>query len=93
MEHTFTTVHKKFEIRVPFNCDSKNLIYVVICSSCKEEYIEQTQRIIKERLNSYRQHTQPVNISQLDIENHIRTYCDRNFKVLSFLQCGETTKS
>ena len=36
IEHTFKTVDKKFEIRVPFNCESKNLIYVVICSDCKE---------------------------------------------------------
>ena len=40
IEHTFKTVHKKFEIKIPFNCESKNLMYVVICSGCKEEYIE-----------------------------------------------------
>ena len=37
IEHTFKTVDKKFEIRVPCNCESKKLIYVVICSDCKEE--------------------------------------------------------
>ena len=42
IEHIFKTVDKKFEIRMPFNCESKNLIYVVICSGCKEEYIGQT---------------------------------------------------
>ena len=56
IEHTFKAVDKKFEIRIPFNCESKNLIYVAICSSCKEEYTGQTQRILIERLNTYRQH-------------------------------------
>ena len=30
IEHTFKTVDKKLKIRVPFNCESNNLIYVVI---------------------------------------------------------------
>ena len=58
MEYTFRTVDRKFEIRVPFNCESKNLIYVVICSGCKEEYIGKTQTMLKERLNTYRQDLQ-----------------------------------
>ena len=47
---------KKFKIRVQFNCESKDLIYVVICSRCKEKYIRQTQAIFKERLNTHRQY-------------------------------------
>ena len=39
IEHTFKTVDKKFEIRVPFSWEAKNLIYVVICSGYKVEYI------------------------------------------------------
>ena len=35
-------------IRVPFSCESNNLIYALICSGCKEEYIEQTQTMLKE---------------------------------------------
>ena len=57
IEHTFKTDDKKFEIRVPLNCESKNLIYVVICSGCKEEYVRKTQTMLKERLNTYRQAT------------------------------------
>ena len=47
IEHTFETVGKKFEIRLSFNCESKNLIYIVMCSSCKGEYIRQTQTMLK----------------------------------------------
>ena len=56
IEHTFKTVGEKFEISVPFNCESKNLTYVVISSGCKEEYIGQTQAMLKEILNIYRKH-------------------------------------
>ena len=56
IEHAFKTVSKKFEIMVSFNCESKNLIYVLICSSRKKEYIWKTQPMFKEKLNTYRQH-------------------------------------
>ena len=48
IEYTFKTIDKKFEIRIPFNCESKNLICVVICSGCNEEYIGQTQTKLKD---------------------------------------------
>ena len=48
IEHTFKTASKKFGRRVPFNCESKNLIYVATGSGCKEEYIRQTQTMPKE---------------------------------------------
>ena len=54
IEHIFKTVSKEFEIRKPVYCENKNLIYVVIYSGCKEEYIEQKQTMLKERLNTYR---------------------------------------
>ena len=58
IKHTFKTLSKKFEIRVPFNIKSKNLISVIICSGCEEEYIGQTQTMLKVKLNTYRQHIQ-----------------------------------
>ena len=48
-ENTFKMISKKFEIRIPSNCESKNLIYILICSSCKE-YIGQTQTMLSKRL-------------------------------------------
>ena len=39
-----------------FNCETSNLIYVIICSSCNKEYIGQTGGQLKERLSIYRQH-------------------------------------
>ena len=55
-EQSFKTVSKKFEVRVKFNCENKNLIYVVICSGCREDYISETQAMFKESLNTCRKH-------------------------------------
>ena len=92
IEHTFKTVDKKFEIRVPFNCESKNLIYVVIYSGCKEENIGQTQTMLKERLNTYRQHIRQPELQQISVEGHIRTRGGENFKIMSLFAIWENSK-
>ena len=91
-EHTFKTVDKKFEIRVPLNCESKNWIYIVICSDCKEEYIGKTQTMLKERLNTYRQYIRQPELQQIDVEGHIRTCGGRNFKIMLFFAVREDSK-
>ena len=80
-EHTFETVDEKFEIRMPFNCESKNLIFVEICSGRKEEYIGQIQAMLKERLNTYRQHMRQPQLQQIDVEGHIKTCACKNYAV------------
>ena len=92
IEDTFKTVNKKFEIRVPFSCESKNLIYAVICSGCKEEKIGQTQTMLKERLNTCRQHIGKPEIQQIDVESHTSTCGGGNFKVLAFFTIREDSK-
>ena len=93
IEHTSKTVDKKIEIRIPFNCESMTLIYVVICSGCKEEYIGQTQTMLKKRLNTYRQHIRKPELQQIDVECHIRTCGGGNFKIMPFFAIRKTTKS
>ena len=91
-EHTFKIVSKKFEIRVPFNCDSKNSTYVVMRSS-EEEYVRQTQTMFKERLNTYRQHTrQPELQKQIDVQDQVRTWVGANFKIMLFFAIRENNK-
>ena len=40
--YTFKNVQITFKLKNRFTCDSFNLIYVVICDTCKEEYIGET---------------------------------------------------
>ena len=54
-----------------FTCDSFNLIYVVICGTCKEKYIGETgegKTKLRNRVRVYRQHIrQPTITSSLKI--------------------------
>ena len=92
IEDAFKTVDKKFEMRIPFNCESKNLIHVVICSGCKEEYIGQTQKTLKERLNTYRQHIRQPELQQVDVKGHIRICGGGNFKMMPVFAILEDSK-
>ena len=40
--YTFKNVDKTFNLKVHFTCDSSNLLYVVICPTCGEEYTRET---------------------------------------------------
>ena len=60
----------------------KNLIYIAISSGCKEEYIEQPQTMLKERLNTNRQHIRQPELQQIDVQRHIRTCGGGNFKIM-----------
>ena len=76
----------------PLYTTSKNLIYVVICSGSKEEYIGLTQTMLKERLNTYRQHIQLPELQQIDAESHIKTCGGGNFKIMPFFAIREDNK-
>ena len=55
-------------------CESSNLIYVVICQGCKEEFIGETVCLVKERINIYIQHiSHSHNNQQLTVEENLRT--------------------
>ena len=54
--YLFKRVNNVFFLKDNFNCESRNLIYVVICQGCQEEYIGETGCLVKERISVYRQH-------------------------------------
>ena len=47
------SVNKIFLLKNSFNCETSNLIYVVIYQGCKEEYIGKTSCLVKERTSIY----------------------------------------
>ena len=57
-------------------CQSSDLIYVVICSSCNEECIGETGECatkLRDRVRVYRQHIRQPNYQQQKCEEHFRT--------------------
>ena len=70
-------------------CDSRNLIYVVICPTCKEEYIGETgigDSKLRDRVRIYRQHIRQPEHEKLKVEKHLRTCGKGNFTIFPFRQ-------
>ena len=75
--------------------DSSNLIYVIICSNCMEEYIGETginKTKLRDRVRVYRQHIRQPRYQQLKVESHLRTCAGGNFKIFPFLQMSTESK-
>ena len=59
ISYMFKNVGKQLFLKAKMACDRRNLIYVVICPACKEEYIGETGIVdskLRDRVWVYRQH-------------------------------------
>ena len=48
--------------------------------------------MLKERLNTYRQHIRQSELQQIDVEGHIRTCGAGNFKIMPFFAIQKDSK-
>ena len=70
-------------------CDSFNLIYVIICGSCKEEYIGETgdgKTKLRDRVRVYRYQIWQPQYQQLKVEGHLRVCGNGEFRIFPLLQ-------
>lgn len=58
-----------FKIKEPLNCDSSNVIYMLHCEVCDQQYIGQTGTAFRLRLNNHRAHTRAL--PHLPFSKHI----------------------
>ena len=71
------------------SCDSSNLIYVVQCAGCLEEYIGETgegETKLRDRVRVYRQHINDPKYQMLNVEGHIRICGKGKFTIFLFLE-------
>ena len=72
-------------------CKTRDLIYMIICEGCLEEYIGETGNQINLRTNVHRNQIENENYAQLKVSKHIHTCGNNKFKVFpfqkSFKQC------
>ena len=57
--YTFKNVDKTFKLKTYFSCDSYNLLYIINCPTCGEEYTDETgigKTKLRNRVRVYRQH-------------------------------------
>ena len=74
------------------SCNSCNLIYVLICSGCNEEYIGETdgETKLRDRVGVYRQHINDTKYPMLEVKEHTQVCGKGQFKIFPFLQMKST---
>ena len=87
--YTVKNVQITFKLKNRFTCDIFNLIHVVICGTCKEEYIGETgerKTKLRDRVRVYRQHIWQPQYQQLKVEEHLRVCGNGEFRIFALLQ-------
>ena len=73
-----------FNIMYNFTCTTKNVIYVLICENCGEEYIGETGNQLKTRITVHRQQIRDENVRHLYVSKHIYQCGKGKFKIFPF---------
>ena len=88
----FKNRHQPFVLKSNFNCETPDLIYVIIYNDCNKEYIGQIGGQLKERLSIYKQYIRQPEYEKIEVEKHLRTCAKGIFKVFPFLKMKENNK-
>ena len=87
--YTIKNVDKTFNLKTYFSCDSYNLLYIIICPTCDEEYTRETgvgKTKLRDRVRVYQQHIREPKYQKLKVEKHLRMCVKGTFKILTLLQ-------
>ena len=73
--YTFNNTGEVREIKQQMTCKSTNLICMIECKRCKNQYIGETKRTLRERFTEHRQTTNnPITPKPQQQYQHISTY-------------------
>ena len=77
---------KTFYVTTSMGSDAKNLIYVMQCTGCDEEYIGETYHSLRHIMTVHRRQIRNSNVRILHVSKHIATCarkCEPPFKLFS----------
>jgi hypothetical protein len=87
-EHfTFKGSQKPFRVKVSMNCATENLLYVLQCQGCSENYIGQTSDSLRARIRVHKQQINTPEYRKIAVSKHIAECagdCSIPFKVFPF---------
>jgi len=73
-----TNTKREYKINENMNCDTSNIIYLATCRRCKIQYVGETERRLKDRLNAHRSNINTKRQTAIGIHfnNHAHTIKD-----------------
>ena len=67
----FKTANQEFKVKHNLECNSKSVLYVLTCAGCGENYIEETNVKLRERMTLYRQRIKDSRYRILPASSHV----------------------
>ena len=75
-----------------FECTSRNVIYLIICSGCKEFYVGETGDTLRNRFTVHRQQSKlPFNEAPIKVDPHLRMCGKNKYTVFPFYRPQKNT--
>ena len=62
------------------NCKSKNVLYIISCNGCGEQYVGKTHDYLHSRVRVHKQHIKNPVYRKLGVSKHIDECSDSNVK-------------
>ena len=76
---------KIFELKSNFNCNSKNVIYAILCPTCQKTYIGQTSNL-RNRVTLHKQHNRDSKYRCLFVNQHLADCGKGDFRISPIYQ-------
>ena len=82
-----TTTGREFSIKAPMNYKTKNVLYIITCQGCKEQYVGMTDDVLASRVRVHKQHINHPVYRKLGVSKHIDECCinEPKFIITPFL--------
>ena len=86
----FKNTGMTFSIRASMNCLVRNVIYYIICTKCKEDYIGETTNL-RNRNTAHRNNSKDESRAVMEVSRHIFC-CGEGYKICPILKVKEDCK-
>ena len=90
VESTYTTKNgTTLKRNVNMTCKTMDLIYLLMCTGCREEYLGETGCTIAERTNLHRSQIKIETYRKLKVSKHVHNCSNGQFKIFPFHKCSQ----
>ena len=87
----FKGAKESFELRHDFTCDTRNVLYVITCQGCGDNYIGKTEREVRERCGEYRNAVANKKFTQR-VHEHLALCGQGRFTMTPFLKIHDSQR-
>ena len=87
----FSATDEDFIVKSNLTCESRNVVYVLNCSNCNDQYIGSTKNFAN-RVTLHRSQIRNECYRNLEVSKHIHTCGKNNFRISPFYQCSNESQ-